>query len=366
MALPCGSASRSGDGGAASYLAGWISNAAGGEAAERDVLATGDLDVLANRDARDQTVAGFLRRWIDGYTARPTTVAGYRVNLEKHVIPAVGSVRLRALTAEHIDGIYRTMERGGYRPKTVRGVHITLRRALRDAVVRGYVERNVADQAHPPRQSDARSRDAGDAAWNEEQLGRFLTATQQRRDAWLWRLLGVVGLRRGEALGLRWRDLNLEKGTLRVAWIRTSAGGEIVEGPPKTAAGERTIALDAATVEALRAWRTAQKAERLQAGPSWYDAGDHVATQPDGQPTKPNTLNHRLRGLVRRLELPQISPHGLRHTAATVALRAGVPVHVVSRRLGHSDPSITLSVYAHVLGGDDQAAADLIAAAIPR
>ena len=334
-------------------------------AAQRELLATGDLDVLANREAREQTVSRFLHRWLDGYRARPTTLAGYLVSLTTHVIPAVGALRLRALTAEHLDSIYRDMEGRGYAPKTVRGVHVAVRRALRDAVDRGYVERNVADLAHPPRQSDTRNRARVEQAWSPQQLAAFLEATADRRDAWMWRLLGVVGLRRGEVLGLRWRDIDLDRGHLTVARIRTEAGGRVVEGPPKTAAGERTIALDARTLAALRRWHAEQSAERLKAGPLWHDSNeDALATQPDGQRTQPNTLNHRLRGLCARLDVPRLSPHGLRHTAATVALGAGVPVHVVSRRLGHSDPSITLRVYAHVLGGDDQAAADRIAAAI--
>jgi integrase len=114
----------------------------------------------------------------------------------------------------------------------------------------------------------------------------------------MWWLLGVVGLRRGEILGLRWRDMDLERERLTVVRIRTEAADIVVEGPPKTAAGERTIALDADTLATLRRWRTRQKEERLRAGPLWHETNeDALATQTDGQRTKPNTLNHRLRGL---------------------------------------------------------------------
>ncbi|HUF98449.1 MAG TPA: tyrosine-type recombinase/integrase, partial [Ilumatobacter sp.] len=132
----------------------------------------------------------------------------------------------------------------------------------------------------------------------------------------------------------------------------------------KSSADVRTISLDAATVATLKRWRTAQKAERLLMGEGWQGGHDRVVTEPDGSPVHPNTLSRRFKALCVAADLPAIRLHDVRHSYATAALAAGVPVKVLSARLGHADVGVTLKIYAHVMPGDDEAAADTVAAFI--
>ena len=134
-------------------------------------------------------------------------------------------------------------------------------------------------------------------------------------------------------------------------------------GTPKSRAGVRRVALDAGTVAALRSWKATQAAERLMIGQGWQ-GGDLVVTEPDGSAVHPQVLTRRFGVIVKRAGLPTIRLHDVRHSYATAALAAGVPVKVLSQRIGHADVSVTLAVYAHVMPGDDEAAADLVAAAI--
>ena len=134
-------------------------------------------------------------------------------------------------------------------------------------------------------------------------------------------------------------------------------------GTPKSAAGVRSIALDTGTVAALRRWRRAQAAERLVMAQDW-GSGDLVVTEPDGTPVHPRALSRRFLAIAGQAGLPKIRLHDVRHSYATAALRAGMPVKELSQRLGHADISVTLRVYAHVLPGDDETAAALVAAAI--
>lgn len=318
------------------------------------------------------TVAEYLRQWLRGLRVKPTTLANYRGSIERYIVPELGGIKLQSLTPEHLDGLYRKLEREGGRrrqglsPKTVRHAHTAIRKALQDAAERGHIGRNVADLANPPTQKQARSRRARDKSWTAEQLRRFLEPLSDDRLYALWYLLATTGLRRAESLGLRWaEDVDLEDGTIRVgAQTITEADGEvIVADEGKTDSAERTIALDAGTVEMMRAHRSRQLQERMEAGPAWEDSG-LVFTMPDGRALRPEYVSHVFLDHCREADLPEIGVHGLRHTYATVALRAGVEAEIVSQRLGHSDVAITLSIYSHVTEADDRRAAEQAAAAI--
>lgn len=336
-----------------------------------------------------QRLATYLQDWLRGLRVKPTTFDNYRTCAEVHVIPRLGGVRLVELTAEQVDGLYRELERSGKRagpcrtagvtcdqhdcapsehdglaPKSVLHVHGMLRKALEDARQRGYVGRNVCDLANPPRRRDARSKRARDKAWTTEQLRAFLAATADDRLSAIWHLVATTGLRRAEVCGLRWVDVDLDRHRLRISHTVTEvSGGLVVQDDAKTRASERSLALDAATVDVLRRWKRRQAEERLAAGPAWQDTG-LVFTREDGTGHRPKRLSSNFTALVDRAGFPRIGIHGLRHTYATAALRAGVSPEVVSKRLGHSSVVITLSIYAHVFEQDDQAAAERAAAAI--
>lgn len=355
----------------------------------RDVLGRRDAGLGTVEPSRDP-LAKYLGAWLAGLRVKPTAKDNYRVAAEVHVIPRLGGVRLSDLNAEQVDGLYRELEAHGKRarlcrtagvtctehdctpdlhdglaPKSVRHVHTMLRKALQDAVQRGYLIRNVVDLANPPTQRDARSLRARDKAWTTTQLRAFLTAARQDRLWPLWRLLAQTGMRRGELLGLTWNAIDLDGCQLTIRGTVTEVGGAVVTSDwTKTDAGQRTLGLDAQTVDALRAWKRRQLEERMAAGPAWVDADGALVTAEDGHALRPSYVSRRFLKLCRALDLPAIGIHGLRHTYATASLRAGVSPEVISERLGHASVAITLSIYAHVLERDDQAAADLAAAAI--
>lgn len=198
-------------------------------------------------------------------------------------------------------------------------------------------------------------------AWSEADAGRFLDSVAGDRMYPLWRLALATGMRRGELCGLRWGDVDLDAGTVTVVSTRVAAE-RVVVGEPKTAAGARVVSLDAGTLGALQSWRRRQLEERLAAGEAWEDHG-LVFVDELGRPPHPETVTRWWREAVARAGVPAIRLHDARHTADTVLLRAGVPVKVVSQRLGHADVAVTMRVYQHVTRQDDQAAADALSRA---
>jgi integrase len=194
-------------------------------------------------------------------------------------------------------------------------------------------------------------------------LQRFLDASASERLGPLWRFIASTGCRRGETLGLMWDDVDLDAGTATITRQRAIAGGTVVESAPKTKAGARAVALDAGTVVARRAWRATQNSERLAMGVGW-PAANVVFTHPDGTGLWPQMVTARFRRLAGDLGLPAIGVHGLRHSAATWMIAAGVNPRVVQQRLGHAHVAVTLALYTHVLPGHDREAADALGRAL--
>lgn len=342
-----------------------------------------------------ERLADYLRAWLAGLSVKATTRADYRQSIECYIAPRIGGVRLEQLTPEHLDRLYRSLEANGKRhgpcrtdgrtcqvqgcapahhdglkAKSVRNVHGCIHVALEAAVQRGYVPRNVADLANPPKAKRARSRNARDKCWTRDQLVAFLDHSRDASDRLhpLWFLIATTGLRRAETLALRWTDIDLDQARLTIRQTVTVANGIIVwQDDAKSDDSERILALDARTVALLREHRTRQLQERLAAGPAWStDERDQelLFTRPDGTAIPPKRASQMFTRRVDAAALPRIGVHGLRHTWATLALRAGVPVKVVSERIGHADPAVTMQVYAHALEGDDAIAAETTAAAI--
>jgi integrase len=274
-----------------------------------------------------------------------------------HTIPALGGVKLQRLERAHVrrsvDDLTPRMS-----PKSVRLIHVVLAKALADAVELNLVARNVASRTKLPALKPSTPR-----AWTAAELGRFLDHVAGTRHYPLWRLIATTGCRRGEALGLHWSEVDLDEATITITNQRTIAGGRTVEYAPKTRAGSRTVALDEATVAALRAWRAQQAAERLVMGAGWPDTG-LVFTHPDGGGLWPQMITARFRAIADELGLLRIGVHGLRHSAATWMIGAGVSPKLVQQRLGHANVGITLGLYTHVLPGHDKAAAEAFAAAL--
>ena len=239
---------------------------------------------------------------------------------------------------------------------------MTVHRMLRDAVRWGRIPKSPAEMADPPKRS-ASHRPI--KAWSVESLRTFLEATREDELAALWVLIATTGLRRGEALGLRWSDVDLETGRAQINQTVIAIGWNVHLGQPKTQAGRRPIALDPATVEVLRKHRRAMPARPASAGVGCV--GDQlVFCEPDGAPLHPERVYQAFRRAVIRHHLPPIPIHGLRHTWATLALQMDVHPRVVQERLGHSNIAITLQTYSHVLPiMHDNAAATVAALFMP-
>jgi integrase len=314
--------------------------------------------------ARSATTVGtYLDEWLVGQEARlrPTSWNSYRVAI-KRIKAGIGSVSLQALTPLAVEQLYADLLRdgaGGTRglsAKTVRNTHIVLRKALADAERLGLVVRNAAAAARPPVPT---KRDQ--TTWNPEQLAQFLESVGDERLAAAFVLLATTGMRRGEALGVRWTDIDLSGGRLAIVQTVTTVNDKVVISPPKTARSRRSISLDAATIAALREHRRRQAEERLKAGTMWAEGSDLAFTDELGRPVHPSAFSRLFVTCARREGLPAIRLHDLRHTYATVALGAGVHPKIVSERLGHATTGVTMDLYSHVAPSLDAEAASLIA-----
>jgi integrase len=312
-----------------------------------------------------KTVGEYLERWLPAIrgTIEPSTWESYERNVRNHLLPALGDIRLQALTPDDLSDLYAALAasgrrdgRGGLSARTVQYCHVILHRALSDAVRRGYVVRNVSDYALVPAPKRVR-RSAEMATWAADEVATFLEVTRFDRLYVVWYVALMTGMRRGEVLGLRWRDCDLEAGRVRlVRQLR------VVRHVPefsdlKTDRSRRQVGLDPRTATLLRQHRTTQIEERLMVGDGYQD-GDLVFAMPDGAHYHPEAVSKVFDRRVARWGMPHITFHDTRHTWATLALQAGVHPKVVSDRLGHASVAFTLDVYSHAIQGlDDDAAA---------
>jgi integrase len=226
----------------------------------------------------------------------------------------------------------------------VRNIHGIIRKALADAMRKGSVTRNVADLADPPR-ARARKMDA----WTADELRQFLTSIEDSEWYVPIYLAANTGMRRGEVLGLTWRNVDLDNAHLVVEQQVQSVEYEASVADVKTAGSRRTIDLDPRTVTVLKAWRRQQIERHLSTGRRTDD--EFVFTHTDGGSVHPDLFSQSWSRLMDKSEVRRIRLHDLRHTHASILLKAGVPVKVVSERLGHSGPAFTMTVYQHVLPG---------------
>jgi integrase len=316
-------------------------------------------------DPGPMTVGEFCEQWLRGMkpTIRAKTHESYTSMLTHHVVENIGKVKLANLKPHQISGLYADLMESGSRrgkkpkglsPKTVNYVHRIFRHAMSDAVRWGLLTKNPVDLVDPPRAPRKEMR-----AWTPEEARRFIDHAQDDRLCGLWVLLISTGMRRGEACGLKWADVDLDKGTAAIRRSLSTVGYEVVEEEPKTVKSRRLVALDRTTVEVLRAHRKRQLEERMLIGPGW-DKRDFVFTRADGTPLHPDDVSKVFAKTLKQLDLPRIRLHDLRHTSATMALAAGVHPKIVSERLGHATVSMTLDIYSHVVHSMQEEAAERI------
>ena len=334
------------------------------------------LAELVKRSHQGETVVSekltlgeyLTERWLPVQEARlrRSTYDSYRRNIELHVIPALGRRQLDQLRPEDIDVFYAALLKGGRKkrpgekgpakglaPKSVHNIHVMLNKALGDAARKGTVVRNVVALADAP-SLQARKR-TEIKAWEIDQLIAFLDAIEAHRMGPAFFLSAHTGMRRGEVLGVRWRDIDLDEGRVSVRQALVSVAYEVSISDVKTGASRRTIDIDDGVVQVLRDWRKARTEECDGIAPA---ADDLVFVKADGASMHPDIFSQLFDRTVAKIDVPSISLHDLRHTHATLLLKAGVNVKVVSERLGHANIAFTMHVYQHVLPGMQAAAAD--------
>jgi integrase len=334
------------------------------------------LAELVKRAHRGETVVSekltlgeyLTERWLPVQEARlrKSSFEAYRRNIELHVVPGLGKRQLDQLTPEDIDLFYAALLKSGRKkrpgekgptkslaPKTVHNIHVMLNKALSDAARKGTVVRNVIALADAPSLEARKRREI--KAWEIDQLVRFLDAISSHRLGAAFEFSASTGMRRGEVLGVRWRDIDLDAGRVSVRQALVSVAYKVSISDVKTGTSRRTIDIEEDLVQVLSDWRKVRTEERGGIDP---DPDDLVFVKADGTSPHPDVFSQLFDRTVAKLDVPDISLHDLRHTHATLLLKAGVNVKVVSERLGHANIAFTMHVYQHVLPGMQAAAAD--------
>jgi integrase len=292
-----------------------------------------------------ETAGTFLQTWLPGMRSqlRYSTWVRYEKYLRIHILPVIRKVPLVRLGPQHVRAMQERMLAGGASPTSVHHAQAVLHRALQDAVRWGFVPRNVASLVRPPKMACPQMR-----TFSPEEVARLFEAAAGDRLEALWILATTTGMRQGELLALKWSEVDLERAAVRVTATLAIGPEGLTITEPKTARSRRQIALTDQAVAALRRHRTAQAAERLQAGPAWADT-QLVFCDDVGRPLSAEWVVRRaFRPLLRRADLPAIRFHDLRHTAATLMLTRGIHPKVVAEMLGHATVAITLDIYSHV------------------
>lgn len=342
---------------------------AGHDRSDADALAA-RLDVetvgAAPKIGGPMTLSEFLHdTWLPQKRrqVRATTAYRYSWFVDRYIDPAIGQVPLRRLRVDHLDTFYLDLATTGGRdgtglaPKTVLEVHMIIRAGLDTAADRNLVDRNVAQAAHArlPRARRTTAR-----AWTAAELAMLLDSARGQRLYPALHLTAHTGMRRGEVAGLKWSDLDLSTNRLSISRTLQNVAGNPVEFPVKTRTSRRCIDIDRHTMQVLARWRRKLARDELPHG-----ADDWMFLNAHGRFVNPDSLSQLFDRIQRRTaEVPRIGFHDLRHTHASLLILAGVPIKVVSERLGHSHPAFTMHTYQHLLPGMSAAAAEQFAAMI--
>lgn len=303
------------------------------------------------------TVAQWLSSWLAAKESgakemRPRTMEHYRLIITKHIVPYIGHKLVAKLSPADVDQMLGTLRKSGLSARSCHHVRAVLRNALHVAMRDGKVSRNVASltEAIPVAKPDRRA-----VITFSDQVAAFLDAVEADRLSAMYVVTLALGLRLGEVTGLRWSDVDLDAGILRVThalqWIRPI--GEKAAAPrlvaPKTEESKRVLELSEPLVEALRTHQRQQLQEIEAAGGTWLNGWHLVFTGSHGEPLRAETIGEQLRAILKTAGLPRIRFHDLRHANASLLLTAGVDEVMVSKLLGHSNPTTTRNIYQHVL-----------------
>jgi integrase len=316
---------------------------------------------------QDLTVATYLDKWLEAHSVelKPSTASSYKAKINLYLKSAIGHEKVQELTPSRLSVVWKKIKENGGKggkPVSVRTVEFSravMRRAMNDAVLDRVIMVNPVTGSKMPKRDGKPQH----VTWTGAQLAEFLEAVGGSRWFPLWQLAAATGMRRGELCALRWQHVDLDAGVVSVEQSVTQIGQQRVTTTPKNHE-RRNIKIDPRTVAALRAWRKQQAAERLQWGPAYVDTEGLVFTWENGTPVLPDYVTKAFGKAQVGSGSPRLVLHGLRHSHATMLLRDGVPVHIVAKRLGHKDPSVTLNVYADVIPDDDESAVDVFSKAV--
>lgn len=300
-------------------------------------------------DAGSLTVGEYLDRWLKDSvkdTVRPSTYERHEGIIRIHLKPALGRIKLKALTPAHVQGFYRGRLDSGLSPATVNKIHVILHKALSQAVKWSLVPRNVTEAVQAPRPAPEEM-----SPLDKDQTLALLSAASEDRLEALYVLAVSTGMRQGELLGLSWKDVDLERGIISVRRTLTRTGSRLGLGEPKTKNSRRMVQLTKIATVALRTHRKRQMKERLAYAGLWKDHDLVFATQTGTLINPTNLIKRSFRPLLEKADLPKIRFHDLRHTAATLLFAQDIHPKYVQELLGHANIGITLDTYSHMLPG---------------
>lgn len=292
------------------------------------------------------TVATYLAEWLvhAKHDLRPHTWAGYETNVRLHLVPLIGERQLTALSVRDVRLMVEKLRSAGVSQRMIQWIHSTLRVALQHAVREELVTRNVARSVKIAQPATGTT----PPPFTPDEARRFMAAVEDHRVYALWVILIMLGLRRSEACGLHWSDIDFDGGTLRVERGLQRAGGELREPPTKTRRSNRTIPLPPMCARVLRAHRDSQAQERADAGPLRWQDTDYVFTTTVGTPFEPSYVSRLFVELCEAHGFRRVRLHDMRHTCVTLLLSLGVNPRIVMEIVGHSAIEMTMNVYGHV------------------
>ncbi len=307
------------------------------------------------------TVAQLLDRWYSDvlrHQVAPSASGNYKSIADHHIVPSLGQKRIGSLTPADVDHLLAQKMDSGLSVSTVKRIRSVLAQGIGQGVRWGCVSRNVAALSRSPRAPRREGRTLTPA--QAHQLLHFLKG--HRHEA-LYALMLSTGLRKGETLGLQWKDFDESLGVISVRRQLKWEGGVLITSDTKTSRSRRTVNLPAPMISALKAHRARQSTDRLAMGGAWH-ATEFIFTSNVGTPMDPRNLHREFRDICRGADLGDWHPHELRHSAASLMLAQGVKLQVVSEVLGHASIRMTADVYGHILAPDRHAAAEAMSAVL--
>ncbi len=296
-----------------------------------------------------------FERWFEDvlrHQVAPSTFSNYRAVTVKHIVPALGKKKISALMVTDVDRLLSSKIDSGLSTSTVRRIRAVLSQCLDQGIRWGVVSRNVASHSRAPRETRKEGR-----TLSPEQAKQFLAYLKGHRNEALYAVMLSTGLRRGEALGLMWKDLDRDSGVLQIRRQLKREGGTLVTADTKTSRSRRSVNLPPPMLKALLWHERRQETERTALGTSWIDTG-FIFTSAVGTPIDPRNFYREFTKICRDAGMGDWHPHELRHSAASLMLAQGVKLQVVSQVLGHASIRMTADVYGHILDPDRQEAAD--------